>query len=261
MILAIGIVTYNRREYLEKVVNAVRRYTASPYYLVAADDGSTDGSREFLSDANVTCLGNINRGIAWNKNRVLYTMMTEVASDCMIMLEDDTLPNKIGWEGEWIKTVSKYGYCTYAHPKVADSILGGDGTSDDPFACTKITSQCSSVTREAVDTVGYFDSRFKGYGVEDGEWSTRLRNSGYGIIRVPEGDGYIKANCMISGGVETLDVDSYRDNDSVKRNRKLFEDIRNDPIPRTPWASPVEETILKDELKAALYKTPLVKTK
>jgi glycosyltransferase involved in cell wall biosynthesis len=257
--IGIGVVTYNRVDYLRQVIEAVFQYTAEPYCLVVADDGSQDETADLLSDSNITRIGGSNRGIAWNKNRALYTLRHFAGAEVIILLEDDTLPHTFGWEAAWIAAAKKAGYATYAHPKMKESILKGTGTVDDPYACTGITSQCSTVTREALDRVGYFDTRFKGYGVEDGEWSTRLRRCDYGIARVDKDDGgYIKANFMIEGGVHTLDVKTYRDNDSVARNREIYDRIRNEPLPRQAWRDDAEKSTLIHEIRMGIAHEPLL---
>ncbi|WP_424138808.1 glycosyltransferase family 2 protein [Roseomonas chloroacetimidivorans] len=256
--LGIGIVTYNRIERLREVIDAVLRNTAHPYCLMVADDGSSDGTVEYVIKKKVPVVGRINKGIAWNKNRALYTLRNYAGAENIIILEDDTLPNTFGWEQHWLEAARKSGYSTYAHPKMRDQIIAGSGTVEDPYACIGITSQCSVVSMCALDTVGYFDTRFKGYGVEDGEWSTRLRGSGFGTVKVPKEDGnYIKANVMIDGGVHTLDVASYRNNDEVTKNRDVFKAVRNDPIPRNAWQNDTEKDDLLAEIESGLIITPL----
>lgn len=258
MTIGIGIVTYNRLDLVKEAVTAVLKYTTGPYFLVVADDGSTDGTRDYLISEGITVVGDRNRGIAWNKNRALYALRTYTGVNTIIILEDDTLPVAYGWQDDWRQVVSKHGYATHAHPKVMDAVLVGQGTPEDPYGCTKITSQCSAVSRQALDTVGYFDTRFRGYGVEDGEWTTRLRGAGFGIVSIKKDGPALKANCMIAGGVRTLPAVSFRDNDSVRRNRELFERIRNDPIPRLPWRDDEERATLIADVEQALRTVPLL---
>lgn len=255
--IGIGVVTYNRLNYLKKVINSIIKNTTSSYFLIVADDGSSDGTKEYLNNIKVPMIGGKNRGIAWNKNRILYSYYQYLPVDNIIMLEDDTLPYLYGWEKLWIESVQKAGYCTYGHPKMASQFLGGSGSPADPFACTGITSQCSAVSRAALEKAGFFDTRFKGYGVEDGEWSTRLRRCNYGIIKVPQSpEGYIKANFMINGGVHTIDVETYRDNASVARNREIFQQVKNDPIPRLAWQNDSDKLILCEEIESGLSSVP-----
>ncbi len=257
MRLGVGVVTYDRLQSLKEVVEAVETHTDCDFDFVVADDGSADGTADFLAERGITRIGGSNRGIAWNKNRALYTLMQHTEADILIMLEDDTVPVRPGWQGEWMRAAELHGYVTYAHPKIRSGILEGSGTALDPYACTKITSQCAAVSRRAVDVVGYFDTRFRGYGIEDGEWTTRLRDAGFGVRRVATDDGLVKTNLMLGEGVAVLDVKSYRNNAEVARNRQIFDEIRNDPIPRMPWSNDEERSLLEQEVRTALNEAPL----
>jgi glycosyltransferase involved in cell wall biosynthesis len=258
MPVGIGIVTYNRIDHLQRVVEAVERHTKRDYFLVVADDASTDDTAAYLREKDIARIGFVNRGVAWNKNRALRTLMTHTDADPILLLEDDTLPIVDGWEEQWIATLATYGYCTYGHPKMGPRMLAGSGTLEDPYACSGITSQCAGALRAALETVGYFETRFKGYGIADGEWTVRFRRAGFGMLSATDADGKIeKANVMISGGVETLDATSWRTEETVKANRDLYRRIRKEPIHRMPWHSDEDRVLLEREIKAGLTMQPL----
>ncbi|MDB5506672.1 MAG: glycosyl transferase, family 2 [Devosia sp.] len=250
--IGIAVVTYNRLDHLRRIVAAVKKFTSVPYTLVIADDASSDGAREFAKSEAIVRLGLSNRGVAWNKNRGLYFLQSEFNAPTIILLEDDTLPCVYGWEQLWISAAQRHGYVTYAHPKVHRRILTGEGTVDDPYACSDITSQCAAVSAEALATVGFFDTRFAGYGHADSEWSTRMRRAGYGLSRVMRGSEVIEANSMIAGGVQTVESVTYRSAASVTRNAETWRSIQNDPIRRLPWRSAEDEAWLKREVESAL---------
>ena len=48
LLVTVYITTYNRREFLERAINSVLNQTHTNLELIAADDGSTDGSQEYL---------------------------------------------------------------------------------------------------------------------------------------------------------------------------------------------------------------------
>ncbi|MFW8592240.1 glycosyltransferase [Glaciecola sp. 2405UD65-10] len=50
MLVTVYITTYNRREFLERAINSVLNQTHTNLELIVADDGSTDGSQQYLQE-------------------------------------------------------------------------------------------------------------------------------------------------------------------------------------------------------------------
>lgn len=251
--LGIAIITYNRRDALKHVVERVTALTRSPYRMVIAEDGGEDGSVEWANDAGLSVVSGTNRGACWNKNRGLYVLQ-RWGCDPLILLEDDTYPVLPGWERGWLDGTERWHHLAYAHPKIRAQVISGSGTPTDPFVNQKATAQCSSVSREAFSTVGYFDTRFRGYGVGHAEWTTRLKRAGYGTKRVTLDDGTVaKPNLYIVGGVSTDDWGSFRDNNTVAANRELFRRIKREPVYRDPWHDGgARDTFLREIAEAHL---------
>ena len=81
----------------------MRQYTRrTDVDFVVADDGSTDGSVAMLREQDVPVVTGVNMGVAWNKNRALYLLAQVRGCVAVILLEDDTMPDRTGWEDAWI---------------------------------------------------------------------------------------------------------------------------------------------------------------
>ena len=50
MLVTVYITTYNRREFLERAINSVLNQTHTNLELIVADDGSSDGSQQYLQE-------------------------------------------------------------------------------------------------------------------------------------------------------------------------------------------------------------------
>jgi hypothetical protein len=72
-------------------------------FVVADDDGSSDGTLPMLRDKQVLVTTGVNIGIAWNKNRALFLLSHMLGSVIAILLKDDTEPNILQWKTEWIR--------------------------------------------------------------------------------------------------------------------------------------------------------------
>ena len=126
--VGIGIVTYNRKAILSDTINQVRALTRQPNAaLVVADDGSTDGTLAMLRDKQVPVVTGVNMGIAWNKNRALFTLSHMLECETVILLEDDTMPNRSGWEAVWIQAAQRWGHVNFAGDWMQQYFLSGSG--------------------------------------------------------------------------------------------------------------------------------------
>ncbi|MBS7791919.1 glycosyltransferase [Roseococcus sp. SDR] len=246
--IGIGIVTYNRLEYLRNCVQGVRQFTTSPFHIVVADDGSTDGSREWCRSEGIEVIGLGNQGVCWNKNRALFALQ-EAGCDPILLLEDDCWPIAPGWDHDWRVATALFGHVSYAHPKLAKWTLSGSGRPTDPYVNNKATAQCSSISALLMRKVGFFDSRFKGYGVGHAEWTTRIKKAGSGFKWAEIEDGRrARANLYIHGGVKGHDAPTFKDRENVARNEALFDRLKQEPIYRHPWSSAEEQASFAREM-------------
>ena len=226
--IGIAIVTYNRLEYLKRTVDCVKSFTASPYELVVAEDGGTDMTREWCRNNGVPLVTGINSGVCWNKNRGLYFLNSKRCNP-ILLLEDDCRPNEIGWEKSWIEATKLWGHLSYAHPKLKKWQIEGAGIPTDPFVNFKASAQCTSVSSDIIEKIGYLDSRFKGYGVGHAEWTSRIKRAGYGFkkVRLPDGRR-ARANLYINGGLIHDDAPTFKDAKNIEINEELFDALKKE---------------------------------
>ena len=240
MSLGIAVVTYQRLHRLERLIPLLREMTESPHELVVADDGSDDGTAAWAREQGLRVITGPNRGVCWNKNRGLYALAA-LGCDPLLLFEDDVEPTAQGWERAWIEGTARWHHLAFAHPKIATTIVAGDGSPQRPFVNNKATAQCSSISAQALREVGYLDTRFKGYGVGHAEWTTRIKRARYGYQEITLPDGRrAKANLYLTGGLVAHDEPSHRDNVQVVANKELFRAIKREPIYRDPWSTPEE---------------------
>jgi len=193
----------------------------------------------------------VNRGVAWNKNRGLFALMT-LGCDPLLLIEDDVYPATRGWERDWIEGTRVWHHLAYHHPKVAARAVSGSGTPADPWVNSSATAQCLSVSAEVVAKVGFFDSRFTGWGHEHAEWTTRIKRAGYGFKSITLPDGRRpKAQLYISGGLVNDDARSFRDPEQASRNRALSASLRSEPLFRRPWRDAAQRREFLSEQRAA----------
>jgi GT2 family glycosyltransferase len=236
--LGIGIVTYNRRAIVRETVEAVRRLTRHvPSMLVVADDGSIDQTQDLLRLMGVPYITGTNMGVAWNKNRALYLLNARLRCDVTILLEDDTFPTGVGWELPWIEAAQKFGHANYAGDWLQPYFLSGIGSPESPILANVVSAQCSAFSAEALEKAGYFDSRFRGYGHEHVEHSSRLVRFGYG--GTADAKGHVTWS-LIRSQLTIAQTASFINHEDVSRNLSIAHELMADQTYRAPWRNDKE---------------------
>jgi GT2 family glycosyltransferase len=235
--VGIAVVTYRRPDRLRRLLDAIALFTREPFELVVAEDGGGDGSAEWCRAQGYVVVSGRNRGVAWNKNRGLFALAAR-GCDPLLLMEDDVRPQVSGWERDWIEGSRRWQHLAYHHPKVAKHTVSGEGTPIAPFVNPAATAQCLSVSAQVLAQVGFLDPRFRGWGHEHAEWTTRIKRAGYGFqtIELPDGR-WAKAQLYLSGGLASERSVSFRDEEQARRNRELAASLRGEPLYRRPWRS------------------------
>ena len=246
--LGIGITTFNRSSILARTLDNLTKNSRFSYSLVVADDGSSDDTADMLRQKNVEFIRGENRGVAWNKNRVLFLLASIRKCDIVILLEDDTYPSQIGWESHWIIGASLYGHCNFYPPWFGAASHGGFGQWFDPGNFQgKVSGQCSAFSSEALSWVGYLDSRFGRYGFEHVEHSMRMVRGGFGGYRVGSSSSDYNYY-LIKGGLEVAESVSSASDESIEHNGAVLLAVQAEGIFRPAWRTDEELALLRGEL-------------
>jgi GT2 family glycosyltransferase len=230
--IGIGITTCNRLAALQACLDSIRRHTPDPHVLLVADDGSTDGTREWLHSQNCGS-SYANRGLPWNRNRLLHGLFARGGCDVAVMLDDDCTVGD-GWLSLWAEAARRWGHVDYAYDLAA--VVSGDGTALSPYRTDLAAGCCSATSRQVFDWLGYQDTRFVGWGFEDSDWTRRfLRGAGLTLA------------VALRAGVEHACLGTFLTTEKLARNRLVFDTTARDPIYRLPWSSEQErEAFLRE---------------
>lgn len=161
--VAVGIVTYNRPDYFEQVIQAAIKHFAPVADLFVHNDGSSpnDEYRRIFADLPPTVTvtdAAENRGVAHSKNALLRAMKDY---EYLFILEDDIVPLSSRAVTEYVKASRRTGieHFSFAHhgPANASVPVGVDDWVE--FYPNAIGAWCM-YTRRAIETVGYLDENF-----------------------------------------------------------------------------------------------------
>jgi glycosyltransferase involved in cell wall biosynthesis len=246
--LGIAITTYNRAHMVMAQIDALQELTSCNFELVVCDDGSTDMTVPKLRDRGVKVISGINRGVAWNKNRGLFYLREIAASSNIVLMDDDIIPTRLGWQDEWIESVARYGHMNFKAP--GPTVFAGKHTPTNPALSHNLGGACIAFSREAISYVGYMDTRFHGYGHEHTDLTMRAIRAGFGGFILVEDDRRRPCFYSIEGGLALLPSDSNANAESVARNGLVLMASEDEPIYRNAWRTSDEYKSLRSEIGA-----------
>ena len=111
MNISVIIPTFNRRQTLDRAIDSILSQTYQPYEIIVVDDGSTDGTADWLS-ANYSSLQIIqqsNKGVSSARN----TGINSARSDWIALLDsdDEWLPDKLEIQVKLLQNNEELRFC------------------------------------------------------------------------------------------------------------------------------------------------------
>lgn len=203
MFFSVVIPTYNRQPILEKCLRALERQRlandsgVTNYEIVLVDDGSTDGTLEWLQEnaaefPHVRFFCQNHQGPAAARNLGVESC----SGDTIVFIDSDLVVTE---------------HFLQAH---ADALFQGQLGSDRVFTYGRVINTCNfddpttepykltdfsaayfatgnvAIARHWLEKAGLFDTRFQLYGWEDLELGVRLKQLGLKLIKCPDAVGY-----------------------------------------------------------------------
>jgi glycosyltransferase involved in cell wall biosynthesis len=199
--VSIVIPTYNKLALLRRTLRSLEQQDTplDGVQVLVVDDGSTDGTAEFLAAVSgplrvVTVRQADNRGRAAARNAALR----KATGDLVVFLDDDMEVNT-GFVAAHVAFhaagPARVGIGNVVNaPEVTDSpivrYMSTRGAqkigSEAPLPWRYFSTNNSSVPRARLEAVGFFDEDFKTYGFEDLELGYRLHRAGLEFQFVPD---------------------------------------------------------------------------
>jgi glycosyltransferase involved in cell wall biosynthesis len=203
MFPSVVIPTYNRRPILEKCLQALEAQQLDvpihAYEVVVVDDGSTDGTAEWLrSEAarfpHVRLIEQDHGGPAAGRNRgvdqALGDVIVFIDSD-LVVTDRFLISHARALERHWRERGNKL---CFTYGAVINTSNFADPTSEphklSDHSWAYFATGNVAIDRALLERAGLFDTGFRLYGWEDLELGERLRRLGVELVRCPEAPGY-----------------------------------------------------------------------
>lgn len=199
-LVSLIILTLNNLEYTRQCLESIRRYTPQPHEIIVVDNGSTDGTVEFLqSQPDVRLIqSDENLGFALGNNRGLL----EARGNYIVFLNNDVVVTE-GWLARLIA-------CAESNPRVgivgprSNYVAGYQLVRDVPYGedmermqefarewshshegqwedTARVIGFCMLVKREVIEAIGGFDPIFGLGNFEDDDFCIRAQIAGFKI--------------------------------------------------------------------------------
>ncbi|MGG6296866.1 glycosyltransferase family 2 protein [Leptolyngbya sp. AN02str] len=203
MFLSVVIPTYNRKPILEKCLRSLEYQRLSPntpiqgYEVVVVDDGSTDGTVDWLQQVNfphVRLIQQNHCGPAAARNLGVES----AKGDIIIFIDSDLVVLETFLQAHMDALTAGYSRLgsdrAFTYGSVINTANFDDPTSE-PFKVTDFSAAYFAtgnvaIARKWLEKAGLFDTRFQLYGWEDLELGVRLKQLGLQLIKCPEAVGY-----------------------------------------------------------------------
>jgi len=200
LLTSIIILAYNKLEYTRACIESIRRYTTtSSYELIVIDNGSTDGTSEWLaSQSDIHAIYNhdnlgfpagCNQGIrvANGENILLLNNDTIVTEKWLELLEASLYSSSdIGAVGPVSNSCSYYQTIPVNYSSITEmQEFASNYNSESPDLWEqriRLIGFCMLLKRAVVDAVGFLDERFFPGNFEDDDYSFRIVKAGYRLI-------------------------------------------------------------------------------
>jgi len=186
----LGITTYNRRKYLEHLLDSFTptHNTNYEWVIIINDDCSTDDTVKFIENYNFPCeyhlIKNENRkGVSWGTNNIFY-LSQKIGFDVLFRSDDDNFFLNNGWDDLYINAMNNSGF---KHLSYYNSRWKGENKkiieNDGLIAASNVMESMGNfytITPEILEKVGYMDYQNMGmWGVEHIDYSLRCCRLNY----------------------------------------------------------------------------------
>lgn len=201
--VSVVIPTFNEGDWVRRTVDAVLQQSGGwPLEVIVVDDGSTDGSCDFIDGARggpapIRLVRGGNLGSARARNRGAL----EATGEFLVFMDAHVLPDPgwldelatlladptVGLAGLGVRDVGNPNSLGSAYIVVDENLSGGwaDPPGAEPFESPMVIGCCFAFRRAVFEEIGCFDPGHIRWGMEDTEISLRTWFSGYRCLVSP----------------------------------------------------------------------------
>jgi GT2 family glycosyltransferase len=194
--LNVAILTHNALEYTQRCLASLAEHTRQPHSIYILDNGSTDGSVEWLraqeaANLKVTFSRN-NLGVPAGRNLLIYEILPAGAEDEFMVFLDNDVEVRPGWCEGFLDLFARrpemgiagaVGHRIIVHTDWRELLPCPEG---EPESVDVVSGFCFWTRAETVQAVGLFDESLGRFWHEDDDYCIRALQLGYEVFALPD---------------------------------------------------------------------------
>jgi GT2 family glycosyltransferase len=244
----IGILSYNRLNYTKQCIEAIHETLKNnqyPFKITVVDNGSTDGSVEYLKNLyrydriQNLCLNPKNVGVAKGAN-ACWTK--EPDAMFFLKLDNDMVAQKQCWLDTMIlamKTcpvqIATLGYnveptsypVTHEYTVFENTELNMNIRIGLRVKHANIGGACILIPERTETLIGHFNEAYSTYGEEDADYNVRLGFRGYRNAYMEDEDAFFHLPAGKAAVIDTSTPDFHASDGSEEINEKEYRDFKD----------------------------------
>ena len=192
----VGILTHNALEYTKRCINSLKRFATGPYNIFILDNGSEDGTCEWLAqlkDPNFHCEPSpVNLGVVTGRNRLIEIMLPHLPKDGFVFFLDNDTEMTGLWQDPFLKLfashpeigiVGKTGHKIIVHEESRELLPAPELHATPVDVMSGFTLWIRTAT---LRQVGGFDETLGLFWHEDDDYSVRAIAAGWEVVAMPD---------------------------------------------------------------------------
>jgi len=164
--ISVIIPTYNRKHTLQRAIDSVLAQTFKPYEIIIVDDGSKDGTKEWLLQnyPSVQCIHQPNNGVSSARNKGIQ--ISQGSWIALLDSDDEWMPEKLEYQSKFIEVNRESSFCHTNEIWIRNGVrvnqmkkhkkYGGDIFKYCLDIC-RISPSSSIIKKDVFEEVGTFD--------------------------------------------------------------------------------------------------------
>jgi len=209
---SIIIPNWNSLDLLKECLFYIRQNTKRPCEIIVIDNGSKDGSPEYLGTSGVKYILNpVNLGFPIAINQGIKA--ADPKSDICILNVDTQVQD--GWLENLYDTMIEQDYCGLSGPLGNECASGYQraGYVSRDTNVPNLHGFCILILRELIEKIGIFDELYSPGGYEDNDYCMRAKIAGYRIYISAKSLVYHKAHSVYKlNGLDSIKEQSLQEN-------------------------------------------------